>query len=190
LSETRIHPETGDKLSRDIRPFTVRYGGRERVVQLPGWYPAKKGQRVAYGEDMEVVDRAIVELKAEVQGVLKPDEVRAIRLRLKLSQRKAGEILGGGPRAFQKYESWRGVGEQANDPIAPASLWRSRRLKELVRRSGGFRTMLRRLTRACVRYAERTFPILSLRPAADLHHRRGRPDLDQCLAGSDRHRLV
>jgi HTH-type transcriptional regulator/antitoxin MqsA len=31
--------------------------------------------------------------------------VRAIRLRLKLSQRKAGEILGGGPRSFQKYES-------------------------------------------------------------------------------------
>jgi len=28
-----------------------------------------------------------------------------IRERLQLSQRRAGELLGGGPRAFQKYES-------------------------------------------------------------------------------------
>jgi HTH-type transcriptional regulator/antitoxin MqsA len=54
---------------------------------------------------MAAADRALVELKAESQGVLKPDAVRAIRLKLKLSQRKAGELLGGGPRAFQKYES-------------------------------------------------------------------------------------
>jgi len=108
LSETRIHPETGDKLSRDIRPFTVRYGGRERVVQLPGWYPAKKGaEGVHIGEDIGSRRSRHCRAQAEVQGVLKPDEVRAIRLRLKLSQRKAGEILGGGPRAFQKYESAR-----------------------------------------------------------------------------------
>jgi HTH-type transcriptional regulator/antitoxin MqsA len=106
MTETRIHPETGEKLIRDVRPFTVKYGGRQRTVRLPGWYPAKSiGQGLHIGDDMAVVDRALTELKAEVHGVLKPDEVRAIRLRLKLSQRKAGEILGGGPRAFQKYES-------------------------------------------------------------------------------------
>jgi HTH-type transcriptional regulator/antitoxin MqsA len=136
LSETRIHPETGEKLSRDIRPFTVRYGGRERVVQLPGWYPAKKGaEGVHIGEDMEVVDRAIVELKAEVQGVLKPDEVRAIRLRLKLSQRKAGEILGGGPRAFQKYESGEVLVSRPMTQLLRLLSGDPRRLKELVRRS-------------------------------------------------------
>lgn len=106
MTETRIHPETGEKLIRDTRPFTVKYGGHQRTVRLPGWYPVKSaGEAVHVGDDMAVVDRALVELKAEVHGVLRPDEVRAIRLRLKLSQRKAGEILGGGPRAFQKYES-------------------------------------------------------------------------------------
>lgn len=106
MSETRIHPETGERLIRDTRPFTVKYGGRQRTVRLAGWYPAKSsGDALHLGDDMAVVDRALVELKAEVHGVLKPDEVRAIRLRLRLSQRKAGEILGGGPRAFQKYES-------------------------------------------------------------------------------------
>ena len=34
-----------------------------------------------------------------------PDEIRAIRERLGLSQVEAGELLGGGPRAFTKYEA-------------------------------------------------------------------------------------
>ena len=34
-----------------------------------------------------------------------PEEIRAIRKRLGLSQAKAGEVIGGGPRAFNKYES-------------------------------------------------------------------------------------
>ena len=80
MSETMVHPETGEKLIRDVRPFKIRYEGRERTVDLPGWYPAKKGaDGLHVGDDMDAADRALVELKAEVQGVLKPDEVRAIR---------------------------------------------------------------------------------------------------------------
>jgi len=106
MRQVKLHPETGEKLVRGVRPFAVRYEGRERIVELPGWYPTKKGgQGLHIGNDMDVVDRALIELKAEAHDVLKPAEVRAIRLRLKLSQRKAGEILGGGPRSFQKYES-------------------------------------------------------------------------------------
>ena len=136
MSETRIHPETGEKLSRDVRPFTVRHGGRERVVQLPGWYPVKKGaEGVHIGADMDVVDRTLVELKAEVQGVLKPDEVRAIRLRLKLSQRKAGEILGGGPRAFQKYESGEVLVSRPMTQLLRLLSRDPKRLQELLRRS-------------------------------------------------------
>ena len=36
---------------------------------------------------------------------IKPDEIRAIRQSLGLSQVEAGELLGGGPRAFTKYEA-------------------------------------------------------------------------------------
>ena len=36
---------------------------------------------------------------------LTPSEIREIRDRLRLSQAEAGELIGGGPRAFQKYES-------------------------------------------------------------------------------------
>ena len=106
MSDTHTHPKTGARLRRDTRPFTVRFRELERTVDLPGWYPAKRGgEGLHVGDDMAVVDFALAELKAESQGVLKPAEVRAIRLRLKLSQRKASELLGGGTRAFQKYES-------------------------------------------------------------------------------------
>lgn len=39
-----------------------------------------------------------------VSGSLNPDEIRAIREGLGLTQREAGELLGGGPNAFAKYE--------------------------------------------------------------------------------------
>jgi HTH-type transcriptional regulator / antitoxin MqsA len=135
MRETRIHPETGEKLFRGVRSVIVRHEGRERAVKLAGWYPAGKGgEGLHVGNDMAAVDRALLELKAEVQGVLKPDEVRAIRLRLKLSQRKAGEILGGGPRAFQKYESGDVLVSKPMAQLLRLLERDPRRLKELVRR--------------------------------------------------------
>jgi len=135
MRETRLHPQTGEKLYRGVRPVTVRYEGQERTVKLPGWYPAgKSGEGLHVGDDLAVLDRALVELKAEVQGVLKPDEVRAIRLRLKLSQRKAGEILGGGPRAFQKYEAGDVLVSKPMAQLLRLLERDPRRLKELARR--------------------------------------------------------
>ena len=37
---------------------------------------------------------------------LLPKEIRAIRESLGLSQVEAGKVIGGGPRAFTKYENW------------------------------------------------------------------------------------
>ena len=39
------------------------------------------------------------------EPLITPDEIRAIRQRLGLSQAEAGELIGGGPRAFTKYEA-------------------------------------------------------------------------------------
>ena len=40
-----------------------------------------------------------------IDPTIEPDEIRAIREGLGLSQVKAGELLGGGPRAFTRYEA-------------------------------------------------------------------------------------
>ena len=53
---------------------------------------------------MEVSDRNFNLLKAQAENLLLPTEVRRIRKKLRLNQQAAGQILGGGPNAFHKYE--------------------------------------------------------------------------------------
>lgn len=44
-------------------------------------------------------------LKARVEGLLEPGAVRRIKKRLHLTRKDVGRLIGGGPNAFQKYES-------------------------------------------------------------------------------------
>jgi HTH-type transcriptional regulator / antitoxin MqsA len=87
------------------RPDVVSYKGHERTVVTEGWWCTQCSEGILSGSALQANERAFQELKAEVDAVLSPAEVAAIRGKLGLSQRKAGELLGGGPRAFQKYEA-------------------------------------------------------------------------------------
>jgi HTH-type transcriptional regulator/antitoxin MqsA len=72
---------------------------------MPGWYCDQSEESIHTGEDMKVSDRMLNRLKARSEGLLEPEEIRGIRKKLHLSQEAAGLMIGGGPRAFQKYES-------------------------------------------------------------------------------------
>lgn len=100
MTETRIHPETGNTLRRDVRPQVVAFGSMSRAVDVPGWYPDDDGDSIHTGAELAESDRVFQELKAAYAA-----HVRRIRKRLKLTQEEAGRIIGGGRRAFQKYES-------------------------------------------------------------------------------------
>ena len=100
-----VCPETGVPLHRAVRPLTLSYKGESIVVEMPGWYREGTDEGIHSGHDMKVSDRALNRLKARVQGLLQPEEIRRIRKKLNLTQENAGELIGGGPRAFQKYES-------------------------------------------------------------------------------------
>jgi HTH-type transcriptional regulator/antitoxin MqsA len=54
---------------------------------------------------MKLADRMLNLLKAHVEGLADPKEIRHISVELHLTQEQAGQFIGGGPRAFQKYES-------------------------------------------------------------------------------------
>ena len=54
---------------------------------------------------MKLSDRMLNRLKARIEGLLEPKEIRRIRQKLGLTQEQAGHLIGGGPRAFQKYEA-------------------------------------------------------------------------------------
>ncbi len=106
MEDVKYDVETGAELRRDIRPFTITYQGRSRTFDMPGWYPAGEECEATFTqEDLKVYDKEIKVLKAEAEHLLLPEEIRSIRKRLKLTQVQAGLILGGGKRAFQKYES-------------------------------------------------------------------------------------
>lgn len=100
-----ICPETGQIMVRDVRSMTIAYKGESTTFDMPGWYCDASEESTHNGPDLKVSDRALNELKARVEGLLEPKMVRRIRKGLKLTQKDAGRIIGGGPNAFQKYES-------------------------------------------------------------------------------------
>ena len=98
-------PETGKPMIRDERPMTLTYKGASTTFDMPGWYCDESGESIHTGEDMKTSDRQLNKLKAQVEGVLDPSTIRRIRKKLGLTQKEAGRLIGGGPNAFQKYES-------------------------------------------------------------------------------------
>ena len=100
-----VCPETGAPMYRGLRPMTLTYKGESHTFDMPGWYCDQSEESIHTGEDMKISDRKLNLLKARCEGVLEPEEIRRIRKKLHLSQEQAGCLIGGGPRAFQKYES-------------------------------------------------------------------------------------
>lgn len=99
---TRIDPETGVTLTRGVRKAVVRYGMMSRTVDVPGWYPHDPvdDNGLHTGADLIESNEVFKQLRAEYAG-----RIRTIRKKLGLTQAEAGRIIGGGKRAFQKYES-------------------------------------------------------------------------------------
>jgi HTH-type transcriptional regulator / antitoxin MqsA len=108
-------PECGGPAAFETRMDTVEYKGHTVPVKVAGHWCKGCGEAVLEGDALAKRGRAFLELRARVEGVLSPSKVTSIRERLKLSQRRAGELLGGGPRAFQKYESGT---QQVSAPMA------------------------------------------------------------------------
>lgn len=100
-----ICPETGQPMERGVKPLELTYKGQTITVEMPGWYGEGSSEGLHTYDDMKVSDRALNLLKARADSLLEPKEIQKIRKKLGLTQVQAGEILGGGPRAFQKYES-------------------------------------------------------------------------------------
>ena len=92
-------------MHRGVRPMTLTYKGESITFDMPGWYCDQSEESIHTGDDMKISDRMLNRLKAQSEGLLEPEEIRRIRKKLHLSQEAAGLMIGGGPRAFQKYES-------------------------------------------------------------------------------------
>jgi HTH-type transcriptional regulator / antitoxin MqsA len=106
--KSRIHPETGQSLNRDERAMTVRVGPFSEEVMVGGWYPEGEGDAVHTGADLAAYEEAWERLRARYATYL-----RESRKRWRLTQEQAGKLIGGGKRAFQKYESGQALPTEA-----------------------------------------------------------------------------
>ena len=98
-------PECGRAMTYEVREDHVEYRGHRRAFKTTAWWCPQGHESIQDGSALKVAERAFVELRAEVDAVLLPEQVARVRERLGISQREAGRLLGGGARAFQKYES-------------------------------------------------------------------------------------
>ncbi len=105
IQNVPVCPVTGAAMHREIRPMVLAYRQETINFDMPGWYCDASEESIHSSADMKVSDRMLNVLKARADHLLAPDEIRQIRKKLQLSQVQAGEIIGGGPRAFQKYEA-------------------------------------------------------------------------------------
>jgi len=105
MPDNPVCPKTGAPMRRDVRPMTLTYKGESITFDQPGWYCDESDEGILVGKDLHISDRMLNRLKARVDGLLEPEDVRRIRKKLHLTQEAAGLLIGGGPRAFQKYES-------------------------------------------------------------------------------------
>jgi HTH-type transcriptional regulator/antitoxin MqsA len=100
-------PLCGGEIEHQMRNYSIAHEHLESVVELPGMYCTNPecGEGMVEESAWDKVARIKAALKAEYLGVMTPDNIREIRVNLNLSQRKAGLLFGGGPNAFQKYET-------------------------------------------------------------------------------------
>jgi len=94
----------GAQAVREARLVKHEYKGHSFDVMQPGVYCDACGESVLEPEDLKATREQLQAAKSEIDGLLTPFEIKRIRLKLNLNQRRAGDVFGGGKNAFSRYE--------------------------------------------------------------------------------------
>ena len=66
-------------------------------------------------KDLNASKRERADLKRGIDNLLEADDIKKFRKTVHLSQKEAGEIFGGGPMAFSKYERGEVIQSRSTD---------------------------------------------------------------------------
>jgi HTH-type transcriptional regulator / antitoxin MqsA len=69
MTDAPLCPETGKPMARGTRPMTISYKGQSATIDMPGWYCEESDESIHTGEDQKVSDKALKELKIEVENL-------------------------------------------------------------------------------------------------------------------------
>ncbi len=75
------------------------------VINQPALWCEACGEGVIDGKDSNAVMSLILAEKARIDGLLTPEEIKEVRVKLKLTQKQAAAMFGGGVNAFNRYET-------------------------------------------------------------------------------------
>lgn len=91
--------------SHKVKPVCYTYKGHQFIIKQPATWCASCGEGIISPEDNKAVQVEIQTQRAKIDGILSPTEIQEIRKKLKLKQKEASLLFGGGVNAFNRYES-------------------------------------------------------------------------------------
>jgi len=93
------------KLVSEVREEPYTYRGRTTYFPLCGDFCDHCGEGIFNAVQTDFYLTSAERFREQVDSEpLMPSEIRRIRKKLKLTQKEAGEVFGGGIRAFSQYE--------------------------------------------------------------------------------------
>ena len=130
--------ESGRPLRRGVKMLTINGDGQLFTYGQPGWWASLDDPADTEGqltdEDNIIRSAARREARAKAKhATLTPLVIRAIRELCTLSQQEAARVFGGGPKAFEKYES----GEVAPSSAMVRLLLLAAKRPELFKKGSG-----------------------------------------------------
>lgn len=102
----KLCPACGEgTLTPHIENIVIAYRGNEGLISSHYAECDVCGSDITSQKDALANKRATLAFRKSVESLLGGGRIKAIRSKYKLSQRLAGELFGGGPVAFSKYEN-------------------------------------------------------------------------------------
>ena len=91
------------RLVREVRTARYEYRGEICEYEQIGDWCQTCGEAVLSGDDMAVTEQILVDFMRRVEEK-QAEELARIRKKLKLTQKQAAALTGGGHNAFSRYE--------------------------------------------------------------------------------------
>ena len=92
------------KLNKETYKKSMSYKNKILTIEMTGDYCKECEEGFFNDEEQALITNRILLAKRKADNLLTPENVRRIRKKVKLTQKEAQEIFGGGVNAFSKYE--------------------------------------------------------------------------------------
>lgn len=93
-------------LKKEVRDEIFEYKGCSKIIPNYVTYSCPEcGESIVDSASLKASGKLLKDFQREVDGLLSGMEIKRIRLKLGLTQTEMSEVLGGGTKAFARYES-------------------------------------------------------------------------------------